>query len=70
MRTKNTPKDRRSAKPGELHRGQTAEQGTLHDRRGSQIERERHRSPGNTILKAGSARSNKKPKAARAAKKK
>lgn len=49
-------------KPGESHRGQTAEQGSLHERRGSQIERERHKSPGSTILKAGSARSNKKPK--------
>lgn len=66
MASKKTPPSRRAPKPGELHRGQTAEQGSAHERRGSQLERERRMSPGSTILKAGSARSNKKPKARKA----
>ncbi|MBK8500404.1 MAG: hypothetical protein IPL52_16685 [Flavobacteriales bacterium] len=62
MATKKKPKQVPVAKPGEQHRGQTAEHGSAHDRPGSQLERERHLYPGSTIPKAGSARSNKKPK--------
>jgi len=50
------------AKPGEQHPGQTAEQGKHHDRKGSQLERERNLHPNSTIPHAGPARSNKRPK--------
>lgn len=44
-------------KPNELHRGQTAEKGSTHDRPGSQLERERHTYPNGNVPNAGSARS-------------
>ncbi len=52
----------RATKPGKQHRGQPEGLSPSHDRAGSQLERERHLYPGSTIPKAGSARSNKKPK--------
>ena len=55
---------RPKGKPGEQHPGQTAEQSTTHDRKGSQLEVERHMHPNGSIPKAGSARSNKRPKGA------
>lgn len=55
---------RPKGKPGEHHPGQTAEQSTTHDRKGSQFEVERHMHPNASIPKAGSARSNKRPKGA------
>ena len=48
--------------PGEQHPGQTASEGKMHDRIGSQIERERHQYPGSSNPKSGSGRSNKRPK--------
>ena len=48
--------------PGEQHPGQTAMEGHLHDRLGSQIERERHQYPGSSNPKSGSGRSNKRPR--------
>ncbi len=44
-------------KPNELHRGQTVEKGSTHDRPGSQLERERHTYPNGNVPNAGSARS-------------
>jgi hypothetical protein len=48
--------------PGEQHPGQTASEGKMHDRIGSQIERERYQYPGSSNPKSGSGRSNKRPK--------
>ncbi len=45
--------------PGEQHPGQTSLDTKLHDRPGSQPERERHQHPGSTTPKRGSGRSNK-----------
>ena len=47
----------RIAKPNELHPGQTAENGSTHDRPGSQPERVRHLYPNGNQPNAGSARS-------------
>lgn len=60
-KTKPVPRKSTTTKPGEQHPGQTAEHGRAHDRKGSQLEVERHKHPNSTIPKAGSARSNKKP---------
>ncbi len=46
--------------PGEQHPGQTSAEARLHDRAGSQLERERHQHPGSTTPKRGAARTNKK----------
>jgi hypothetical protein len=46
--------------PGEQHPGQTSAEARLHDRTGSQLERERHQHPGSTTPKRGAARTNKK----------
>ncbi len=59
------PAQARAAKPGKQHRGQPEGLSKTHDRTGSQPERERHLYPSSTIPKAGSARSNKKPKKGR-----
>lgn len=48
-----------SRMPGEQHPGQTSPETKLHDRPGSQPERERHQHPGNTTPKRGPGRSNK-----------
>ena len=48
--------------PGEQHPGQTASEGKMHDRIGSQIERERHMHPGSTNPNSGAGRTNKRPK--------
>lgn len=56
------PQRAASRMPGEQHPGQTSAAGRQQDRKGSQIERERHQYPGSTIPKAGAGRSNKRPK--------
>lgn len=61
MATKKTPASK-AARPGKQHRGQPEGSSSTHDRSGSQLERERHLYPSSTVPKAGSARSNKKPK--------
>lgn len=43
--------------------GQTPPKGPAHDRKGSQLEREKHMHPNSTVPNQGSARSNKDPKA-------
>jgi len=48
-------------KPG--HSGQTDAKGPAHDRKGSQLEREKHERPNSSVPHQGSARSNKDPKA-------
>jgi hypothetical protein len=48
--------------PGEQHPGQTSGESHMHDRIGSQLERERHMHPGSSNPKSGSGRSNKRPK--------
>lgn len=48
-----------SRMPGEQHPGQTSPETKLHDRPGSQPERERHQNPGSTTPKRGAGRSNK-----------
>ena len=48
--------------PGEDHPGQTVTHGNTHDREGSQLESERHQYPNGNIPKAGSVRSNKRPR--------
>ena len=42
---------------------QTASKGPGHDRKGSQLEREKHMHPNSSVPNQGSARSNKDPKA-------
>jgi len=54
------PRNLAAQMPGEQHPGQTSAQGRLHDRAGSQPEQERHRHPGGTTPKRGTARSNKR----------
>lgn len=61
MATKKTASPK-AIRPGKQHRGQPEGASSTHDRAGSQLERERHLYPSSTIPKAGSARSNKKPK--------
>jgi hypothetical protein len=46
--------------PGEQHPGQTSAETRLHDRAGSQMERERHMRPGSTNPKSGAGRTNKR----------
>jgi hypothetical protein len=53
------PRNLAERMPGEQHPGQTTPESKLHDRAGSQLERERHQHPGNTTPKRGSGRSNK-----------
>ena len=50
-----------TVKPGQP--GQTNAKGPAHDRKGSQLEREKHGHPNSTVPNQGSARSNKDPKA-------
>jgi hypothetical protein len=54
------PRNLAAQLPGEQHPGQTSAAGKLHDRPGSQPERERHQHPGSTNPKSGAARSNKR----------
>ena len=46
--------------PGEQHPGQTSAETRLHDRAGSQLERERHMRPGSTNPTSGAGRTNKR----------
>jgi hypothetical protein len=46
--------------PGEQHPGQTSAETRLHDRAGSQLERERHMRPGSTNPQSGAGRTNKR----------
>ena len=48
-----------SRMPGEQHPGQTSPESKLHDRPGSQPERERHQHPGSTTPKRGAGRTDK-----------
>ncbi|MBK7384418.1 MAG: hypothetical protein IPI81_13980 [Flavobacteriales bacterium] len=50
-----------TTKPG--HPGQPDTKSPTHDRKGSQLERERHGHPNSTVPHQGAARSNKDPKA-------
>ena len=61
MATKKTAAPK-AIRPGKQHRGQPEGASSTHDRAGALLERERHLYPSSTIPKAGSARSNKKPK--------
>lgn len=54
------PRPADSAMPGERHPGQPTGVSRSHDRKGSQLERERHMRPGSAIPKAGAARTDKK----------
>ncbi len=50
-----------TTKPGQP--GQTSAKGPARDRKGSQLEREKHEYPNSSVPHQGSARSNKDPKA-------
>lgn len=50
-----------TTKPGQP--GRTDAKGPAHDRKGSQLEREKHMHPNSTVPHQGSARSNKDPQA-------
>jgi hypothetical protein len=54
------PRNLAERMPGEQHPGQTTPESKLHDRAGSQPERERHQHPGSTTPKRGAGRTDKR----------